>query len=444
MRLIMNELFLKRMKEILKDEYDDFLKAMQKPPVKGFYTNPLKENVIAHLRTNHITKHPYIENGYYFDHIHYRLGKHPYFHCGLYYIQEPSAMAVGNLLDIKDDDYVLDMCGAPGGKTCQVASKISNKGLVIANDISKMRASILSENVERFGLQNTIVTNCDPTLLPETFSNFFDKIILDAPCSGEGMFRKLEKAVDTWSMQKVQECSHIQKQLVESAYKMLKKDGILVYSTCTYSLEENEEIVSYCKDVLHMRCLPIFKQEGMTPGIGNENVVRMYPHHTLGEGQFMALLQKVEEDKPIKITPLQDNCPIDKRKLVQTFYKDYLNIDVPPYLYDSNNHIYAILPQFPVIKKARILKNGLYLGECKKGRFEPSLSLALTLHKKDVKQHYDFPYDAKEVEQYLHGETLAGTGQKGYGVIFVDGYPLSFYKESNQQVKNLYPKGLRR
>lgn len=440
----MNELFLDRMKDLLQEEYSDFIESMNKPAIKGFYINPLKKEVIQHLDTNYITPHPYIPRGYYYDYQQYPLGKHPYFNCGLYYIQEPSAMVVGNLLDIKEDDYILDMCAAPGGKTCQVASKLSNNGLMIANDIHAIRATILSENVERFGLHNTIVTNCDPVTLPNTFTSYFDKIILDAPCSGEGMFRKLQKAVDDWSLEKVTTCSKLQKQLLDSAHQMLKTEGILVYSTCTYSIEENEDNVRYCVQQLGMELVQIEKQKGMSTGIGIPEVVRLYPHKNTGEGQFIALLKKTKSDTKQKVKTVTSNITNEQRALVQTFYKQTLNIPLPKYLYNSNNHIYAIHPHFPQLKKVRILRNGLYLGECKKGRFEPSLSLALTLEKKDLLRYYDFKAEDPTITSYLKGETLVGNQDKGYGVIFVDGYPLSFYKESNKQVKNLYPKGLRR
>lgn len=440
----MDSKFLDRMKELLKDEYNDFMKAMDKTAVKGFYLNPLKKNILEHLNPRYINSHPYIPNGYYFDYETYPLGKHPYFNCGLYYIQEPSAMLVGSLLDIKEDDYILDMCAAPGGKTCYVASQLSDQGLMIANDIHRLRAGILSENIERFSLTNTIVTNCDPTVLPNTFQSFFDTIILDAPCSGEGMFRKMDKAIDDWSIEKVKECAIIQRNLLDSAYQMLKVDGILVYSTCTYSKEENEDNVRYAQKELGMELIPITHFEGMSEGIDMPEVVRLYPHKNKGEGQFVALLRKVEHTQSKKINPLKSNISNEQKQLLTTFYKETLKIPVPPYLYSSNNHIYALQPHFPTIKNARILRNGLYLGECKKGRFEPSLSLALTLNKEDVLRYYDYSAESEEIKKYLHGETLLGNQDKGYGVIFVDGYPLSFYKESNKQVKNLYPKGLRR
>jgi len=437
----MDPIFIDRMKNLLKDDFDDFMSSLTEDEVKGFYLNPLKKDVINHLDNRYIQKHPYIQDGYYFDHNNYPLGKSPYFQCGLYYIQEPSAMAVASCLDINEDDYVLDMCGAPGGKTCYVASRLSHRGLMITNDISKLRAHILASNVERFGLKNTIVTNCDP--LKFHFQSFFDKIILDAPCSGEGMFRKDNEAIRTWSMQKVNECAYIQKNLIDKAYKMLKKDGFLIYSTCTYSLEENEKQVEYMINSLGMKLIPIDKKKGMSDGY-IKGTIRMYPHINKGEGQFIALLQKTVETPLAKEKILKPHLSKEQEQLVKKFYQDNLNIPVPHYLYQSQNHIYAINDHFPVMDKIKIVKNGLYLGECKKGRFEPSLSLALTLNKEDVKRYYDFTKDSQEIRDYIKGLTLKGKQDKGYGVIFVDGYPLSFYKESNHQIKNLYPKGLRR
>lgn len=437
----MDKLFIERMKELLKDDFDNFIDALQQDEIKGFYLNPQKKDVIAHLDEKHITKHPYIPFGYYYDHKNYALGKSPYFHCGLYYIQEPSAMSVAACLDIKKDDYILDMCGAPGGKTCYAASMLTTQGLMITNDISSLRAGILASNVERFGLKNTIVTNCDPVKFH--FQSFFDKIILDAPCSGEGMFRKDPEAIKTWSMQKVNDCAYIQRKLIDKAYTMLKKDGYLIYSTCTYSLEENEQQIDYMINELKMELIPIEKKEGMSDGL-IKGTIRMYPHINKGEGQFMALLKKTEATPASKAKILKPNITKEQQQLVSQFYKENLNIPVPDYLYQSNNHIYAITDHFPIMEKIKIVKNGLYLGECKKGRFEPSLALALTLNKEDVKRSYDFSKDSQEIKDYLKGLTLKGHQEKGYGVIFVDGYPLSFYKESNQQVKNLYPKGLRR
>ena len=440
----MNRLFEKQMQDILKNEYPDFMKALEQPAVKAFYLNPHKKEAIKYLNKEFIQPHVVVKDGYYFDYEKYPLGKSPFFSCGLYYIQEPSAMLVTHFLNIQKDDYILDMCAAPGGKTCAAASQLSEDGLMIANDIVPLRAKILSENVERFGLKNTIVTNCDPLVFENQLKGFFDKIILDAPCSGEGMFRKSDAAIETWSLEKVHECAHIQRQLLDAAMNLLKPEGQLIYSTCTYNTIENEEQIQYLLNHYNCSLIPLKKSHGMSPGMNMEEAVRLYPHHYQGEGHFIALIQKHGEMTPFKSKNLKPVISKQNQLLVQDFYKTYLNCKVPAYLYDNNNHIYAILPQFPELKGIRVLRNGFYLGECKKNRFEPSLALALTLQINDVKQFYRFHENDQEVTQYLHGETIEGSTQKGYGIIFVEDYPLSFYKESNHQAKNLYPKGLRR
>ena len=440
----MNRLFEKQMQDILKNEYPDFMKALEQPAVKAFYLNPHKKEAIKYLNKEFIQPHVVVKDGYYFNYEKYPLGKSPFFSCGLYYIQEPSAMLVTHFLNIQKDDYILDMCAAPGGKTCAAASQLSEDGLMIANDIVPLRAKILSENVERFGLKNTIVTNCDPLVFENQLKGFFDKIILDAPCSGEGMFRKSDAAIETWSLEKVHECAHIQRQLLDAAMNLLKPEGQLIYSTCTYNTIENEEQIQYLLNHYNCSLIPLKKSHGMSPGMNMEEAVRLYPHHYQGEGHFIALIQKHGEMTPFKSKNLKPVISKQNQLLVQDFYKTYLNCKVPTYLYDSNNHIYAILPQFPELKGIRVLRNGFYLGECKKNRFEPSLALALTLQINDVKQFYRFHENDQEVTQYLHGETIEGSTQKGYGIIFVEDYPLSFYKESNHQAKNLYPKGLRR
>lgn len=438
----MNELFKQQMKDILKDEYDEFMEALNKPAIKGFYTNPHK-NCIQYLKQDYIQPHVIVNNGYYFDYQNYSLGKSPFFHCGCYYIQEPSAMLVSHFLNVQEDDYILDMCGAPGGKTCAIASQLNEQGLMITNDIVPLRAKILSENVEKFGLKNTIVTNCDPLNFQQYLPEFFDKIILDAPCSGEGMFRKLDQAIKTWSIEKINECSYIQKNLLDTAMSLLKPGGQLIYSTCTYNTQENEQQIKYLLEHYDCKLIPLQKSYGMQPGIEMNEAVRLYPHHYQGEGHFIALIQKNGQPQKHKYKALKPQISKQNQKLVDDFFQQYLNIKTPTYLYDNYQHIYALLPQFPELKGIRILRNGLYLGECKKNRFEPSHALALTLKKADVKQSYTYHENDQEIIKYLHGEAIQGTSQKGYGVIFVEDFPLSFYKESQGQAKNLYPKGLR-
>lgn len=436
------EQFDARMKSLLKDEYDDFKKALLEKPVKGLYLNRNKKNVERVLEKQYIEHHPIVENGYLYDE-NYHPGRSAYFLAGLYYIQEPSAMLVADALPIEPDDFVLDMCAAPGGKSCEIASRLTGEGVLIANDIEASRARILSENIERFGLDNTIVTNVDPMRFTKQFQDAFDKIVLDAPCSGEGMFRKLEQAVDTWSEDKVLECAHIQKNLLKGAYDMLKQGGMVIYSTCTYSYEENEAMVHYAVDELGFELLPLSKSHGLCPGVDLDEVVRCYPHHYRGEGHFIALLRKPGNSPRKIVRPMKPQVSQADLKVLKAFYQETLNKKVPAYIIENNGHLYAIKKNFPELKGIRVLRNGLYLGEVRKNRFIPSYSLALTLTKEDVKRSYDYSCDSEEIKKYIHGETLEGTGNKGFGVIFVDGYPLSFYKESNQ-VKNLFPKGLRR
>lgn len=436
------EQFDARMKSLLKDEYDDFKKALLEKPVKGLYLNRNKKNVERVLDQNYVEHHPIVENGYLYDE-NYHPGRSAYFLAGLYYIQEPSAMLVADALPIEPDDFVLDMCAAPGGKSCEIASRLTGEGVLIANDIEASRARILSENIERFGLDNTIVTNVDPMRFTKHFQEAFDKIILDAPCSGEGMFRKLEQAVDTWSEEKVLECAHIQKNLLKGAYDMLKQGGMVIYSTCTYSYEENEAMVHYAVDELGFELLPLNKSNGLCPGVDLDEVVRCYPHHYRGEGHFIALLRKPGNSPRKQVRTIKPSVNLADLKVLEAFYQENLNKKVPSYIIENNGHLYAVKKNFPELKGIRVLRNGLYLGEVRKNRFIPSYSLALTLTKQDVKRSYDYPSESEEIKKYIHGETLEGTGEKGFGVIFVDGYPLSFYKESNQ-VKNLFPKGLRR
>ncbi len=436
------EQFDARMKSLLKDEYDDFKKALLEKPYKGLYLNRNKKNVERVLEEQYIEHHPIVENGYLYDE-NYHPGRSAYFLAGLYYIQEPSAMLVADALPIEPDDFVLDMCAAPGGKSCEIATRLTGEGVLIANDIEASRARILSENIERFGLDNTIVTNVDPMRFTKQFQEAFDKIVLDAPCSGEGMFRKLEQAVDTWSEDKVLECAHIQKNLLKGAYDMLKQGGMVIYSTCTYSYEENEAMVHYAVDELGFELLPLSKSHGLCPGVDLDEVVRCYPHHYRGEGHFIALLRKPGNSPRKVVRPMKPQVSQADLKVLKAFYQETLNKKVPAYIIENNGHLYAIKKNFPELKGIRVLRNGLYLGEVRKNRFIPSYSLALTLTKEDVKRSYDYSCDSEEIKKYIHGETLEGTGNKGFGVIFVDGYPLSFYKESNQ-VKNLFPKGLRR
>ena len=238
--------FLDEMKEILGDEFDDFLKSYDEPKTTGLRLNTMKLNKEKLLDLNlfELSSIPWAEEGYYYDEKINRPGKNPLHESGAYYLQEPSAMSVVPKLNIEEGDKVLDLCAAPGGKSTYILSKLNNSGLLVSNEINPTRIKALGENLERFGAKNCIITNTDSSNLKKVFKGYFDKIVIDAPCSGQGMFRKDQVAIDDWSFSKVLECQSIQKEIIRDGFEMLKKDGVLVYSTCTFAKEENEDVIN--------------------------------------------------------------------------------------------------------------------------------------------------------------------------------------------------------
>ena len=434
----MNELFIKRMKELLKDDFDAFINSLNENEVKGFYLNPLKKDVLNHLNHQYIEKHPYVDGGYYFDYLHYPLGKSPYFMCGLYYIQEPSAMSVAACLDIKENDYVLDMCGAPGGKTCYVASRLSNEGLMIANDISKLRASILSSNIERFGLKNTIVTNCDP--LKMKFKSFFDKIILDAPCSGEGMFRKDNEAQQEWSYEHTVTCSVRQLEILNSAKTCLKENGVLVYSTCTYNKRENEGVIT---KFIEENPDFIIEDSGKTYGRNTLKYAKRIFINDGGEGHFCCRLRKTSSNdgytEPYKYTK-----PKDEKKYLEFYDSIFNNRPFGNNLEVIKDKIYLLPNNMPNIKGLNVLRAGILLGEIKKNRIEPCHSAFMASKTEDCKSYVDLDINSEEIKKFLHGEEIPVPKEtKGYTAVAVNGIVTGFGKASNGTLKNKYPKGLR-
>lgn len=440
----MLNLFLDRMKPILGEDYDAFVKSLNDPQKQSLHVNILKDPSHTIPNSFHLMRHPYVENGYYFEKETHPMGKYSYHAAGLYYIQEPSAMLVGSLAPLKKGMRVLDMCAAPGGKSSSIAMRIGSEGLLVTNDITPNRAAILSENMERCGFTNTVVINTDPCKLPSLLPGFFNMVFIDAPCSGEGMFRKLDQAKTTWSESKVYECAHIQKNLIQAAYDLLADDGIIVYSTCTYELEENEYQIQLALDTLDLELIPFDLKPGFTPGIGLPETIRLYPHRFNGEGHYIALLRKTGHTPSGNVQSLKSNLTKEQQKLVNEFYQSTMNCDIPSFLYASNNHIYAVPYPYIDFKKTRVLRNGLYLGECKKNRFEPSHSMALAYAPSAFKRTYNFTYNCVEIEKYLHGETLEGHQGNGFGLITIDGFGLGLVKEVQGVLKNFYPKGLRR
>ena len=432
--------FTERMSAILGNEYEDFIASYNDVPAySGIRINTLKPNAKSAVLNiiGNAENVPWCEEGFY-THKQIISGTHPYHLAGLFYFQEPSAMTAVSALPICEGDFVLDLCAAPGGKTTQAGAKLNNTGLLVANEIIKKRADILCENVERMGLTNTVVTNESPAVLAQKYPEFFDKIIVDAPCSGEGMFRKEAAAVTDWSVEHVQSCAQRQKLILDCAVQMLKKDGMLLYSTCTFSMEENEKNARYLMEEKGLTLLPI-SLEGASTGIDMPEAARIFPHKQKGEGHFAALFKKEYGDENT-ITKKSANTSAAE-KLYRAFESESLNIRLDGNFYLFGSKLY-LLPVNLDIDKIKVLRPGLFLGECKKDRFEPSHGLALALEAKDFKRTLDLKADSDALSQYLHGNVLA-FDEKGYTAVLVDGFPIGWGKASGGVLKNHFPKKLR-
>jgi len=446
--------FLTKMKSLLADEYDAFLKSYTREQSYGLRLNTLKLTVEDFFAINPftLTRIPWMETGYYYDHQE-RPGKHPFHAAGLYYIQEPSAMAVVECMQPKRGEKILDLAAAPGGKTTQIAQHMAHEGLLVANDIHPKRAKILSENVERMGIRNTVVLNERPSKLVNHFPAFFDRILVDAPCSGEGMFRKNMTSRHEWSLTNVEQCAIRQTQILSEASQMLAPHGQLVYSTCTFSPEENEQIINdflLKHPAFTIEKVDVFsmfsggrKDWVVDPVDGIEHTIRIWPHKVNGEGHFIAVLRKSTSGKQSQFNRIKT---IKRPKQLQDYYqfaKETLTSTPEGDFILFGNDLYIIPSEMIEMEGLKVLRPGWHLGTFKKNRFEPSHALALSLSKNDVKQTLDLSCDSPEIISYLKGETLQAKGDKGWHVITVEGYPIGWGKLTQQTMKNHYPKGLR-
>lgn len=446
--------FQVKMESLLKDEYEDFLKSYEENKNQGLRVNTLKLTIAEFLEKSPFTleRIPWVKEGFYYRQED-RPGKHPYHEAGLYYIQEPSAMAVGALLNPKPGEKILDLCAAPGGKTTHLATQMAQQGMLLANEIHPSRAKSLSQNVERLGIKNAVVTNESPGGLAKRFSAYFDGILVDAPCSGEGMFRKEPMTCSEWSLENVALCADRQLDILNHAATMLKPGGRLVYSTCTFSPEENEGVISQ-----FVRQNPFFEieeikfYEGFDSGRGEwvseaaENIdktLRLWPHKIQGEGHYMALLRKTagQEATKQKFAEVLTN----KKQLKDYFQFIEETLVEPPkgeYIL-FGDQLYIIPKEMLSLKNLRVLRPGWHLGMIKKNRFEPSHGLALSLKGDQVKHQWSLDADSGEIKAYLRGESLRAEGPKGWYLVAVDGYSIGWGKLTDHVLKNHYPKGLR-
>lgn len=422
--------FLEDMKELLMDEYDDFIKSYDEPKTTGLRINTLKINKeeLLNLNLYNLKPIPWADEGFYYDEEVDRPGKSPLHESGAYYLQEPSAMSVVPHLDIKEGDKVLDMCAAPGGKSTYILSKLNDTGLLVSNEINPTRIRALGENLERFGDRNCIITNTDSNNLRKIFTGYFDKVVIDAPCSGQGMFRKDEVAITDWSYAKVLECQSIQKEIIRDGYDMLENGGILVYSTCTFAKEENEDVIN--------DFISEYKDAKLI------EMQRIWPHKVSGEGHFVAKIQKLEnEDCNVKYIKIKNN---DKEvKDYREFEKKFLNISVESRFDIRGENLYLLPKEHPDTKKLKVLRYGLHLGVLKKNRFEPSHALSHYLKMEDVKNVENFSVQDNKILDYLRGNTIETGKSRGWVLVCVEGIGLGWGKESNGILKNHYLKGLR-
>lgn len=436
--------FLTRMEHMLGDEYQDFMGALERPLQKGLRLSQRKTLRQAEVPFE-MEPVVWAENGYRYN-PDQRPGKHPYHEAGLYYLQEPSAMAPAGLLCPQPGERVLDLCAAPGGKSTQLADMLGGQGLLVANEINLGRAKILSRNMERMGISNGLVLNMHPKNLEGYFPEFFHKILVDAPCSGEGMFRKEEAAVTDWSQETVEMCAARQGEILESAAKMLCPGGMLCYSTCTFAPEEDEGTVAAFLSRHPEFHVVAADAPWFSPGVPRwgtpelpelKDTVRLWPHKLKGEGHYGALLQKDGDGVPADRTAVAGEKP--PAELLD--FLNQLGICLPEgKLISFGSSLYWVPPEMPELKGLKVLRPGLELGQAKKGRFEPAHALALWL--KDAKNTADFPAASREIDDYLHGQVLSGDNT-GWTLITVDGLSLGWAKGSGGQLKNHFPKGLR-
>ena len=466
--------FLERMKEMLGEEYPAFFESLGQERQQSFRVNTGKTSVSEFLQQTDwkLKPVPWCETGFYYG-KEIRPGKHPYHNAGVYYIQEPSAMVPAECLKAQPGDIILDLCAAPGGKSTQIAAAMKGEGILICNEIHPARAKILSENIERMGIKNALVLNETPEQLAEHFPVCFDKIMVDAPCSGEGMFRKNEEAGNEWSLDNVKLCADRQDGILDCAYEMLRPGGRMVYSTCTFAPAENEGSISrFLAKHEEFEIVPIDKKElgipegcdGIpgcveNPAPGITGTLRLWPHKLRGEGHYAAVLQKKgklpEGYQPVSATGSEKGIPA---KNLTKDWAEYFNFAKETFSEEQTikaglctagegflafgDNLYRMPERMPGVKGLKVLRPGLHLGTLKKNRFEPAHALALALRPEDVKHVWKL--SVEEAAAYLKGQTFSAEGEKGWYLICVDGCSLGWGKLAGGVMKNHYPKGLRK
>ncbi|EJP19627.1 ribosomal RNA large subunit methyltransferase J [Peptostreptococcaceae bacterium AS15] len=438
--------YIEEMKELLNDEFDDFISTYNEKSYKGISLNTKKTSVQEFLDIKsdcEYWKVPWSEDSLYVSEG--NISKNPLYHTGAFYIQEPSASSVVNFLDVKKGMKVLDMCASPGGKTFQISQRLSDDDILISNDANNSRVPQLLRNIEYHGSANVMITNETQDKLAENFPSFFDRILLDVPCSGEGMFRKDSKLMSSYEKSKSQ-LVPVQKDLLTKASKMLKKGGKLIYSTCTFNKRENElNIIEFLEENSDFEIINIEKNFNFTSFDELKESARLFPHKLRGEGHFLALVQKKGEEEDIELP--QNNIYISREKLPKAyldFEEKSLNIKIKGNFLIKENKIYLEVFNKKVKSKMRIIRNGLFLGEIKNNNFNISSAFIRHLKSEDCKNIINFSLDDDRLIKYLKGETLYINGIKdGDYIICTENMTVGLGKIKDGKMKNMYNKNWR-
>lgn len=447
------EAFLTRIQFQLGEEYEEFLRSLERPRAVALRFNPLKGEVPQLPFVGQPV--PWEPMGYYYD-PDSRPGLHLYHEAGVYYLQEASAMAPVAMLDVRPGDRVCDLCAAPGGKSTQIAGYLQERGMLLCNEIHPARAKILARNVERLGIANALVTNEKPENLAKKLPGFFDRVLVDAPCSGEGMFRKEEAAVTDWSQETVEMCARRQREILESAAVLLRAGGRLVYSTCTFAPEENELAVAR-----FLNRHPEFAVEPITvdwgcPGFPAAALTafgdaacsadltgcrRIFPHQG-GEGHFIARLRKTEDAPGGSPAPYAVPARDAHRETARALYEDCF-ADTPVGTFVTVGDAVRLLPpELPELKGTGTLAAGLAVAQIAKNRLEPCHAAFAAATGADCRRLLSLAPSDPQLAAFLHGEEIPAAAG-GYTAVAVAGIPLGFGKGSGGRLKNRYPKGLR-
>ena len=476
MRQDLPEPFRIQMQELLGGEYDAYLESFDAPPAAGLRVNTAKWTPAEAAGKLGVPLRPvpWTDNGFYYNSG--RLSKDPYYYAGLYYLQEPSAMAPARFLPVKPGDRVLDLCAAPGGKSTELGARLKGRGLLWANDISNSRAKALLKNLELFGIANICVSSEEPDRLAQFYPEYFDSVLVDAPCSGEGMFRREPDMVKDWTERGPEYYAPLQAEILKQAVKLLRPGGYLMYSTCTFSRMEDEgNVLRLLEEHPEMELVPLKRFAGACGGIGLEGCLRLFPHKVEGEGHFLALMRKkmtetaradalevaqaetrqnpqAETENAVR-AEISGHASAETRghskmlpELAAFLSKCRSGWDERRFLINGES-VYYLPENFIPAKGIRYLRTGLLAGSLKNGRFEPSQALAMTLNADTFADSISFEHEDERVVRYLKGETVFlredEPERQGWQLICVDGYGLGFAKAAGRTLKNKYYPGWR-